>query len=299
RVPFLKTSRSSPPPKTLLPIPSHFLSFPPFPPPPPNMAGLSRLGLAAAPSVLRRLGVLAGTRAYRSAAAVEYHYSDEEEEEDVEFHDFTGTRRTLAAADGSTLERGVQWVLIGDPGAKKHLYAERLSKVLQVPHISMGNLLRQELSPRSSLYKHISNAVNEGKLVHEEVIFGLLSKRLEEGYSKGETGFILDSIPKTRLQAEILDQIVDIDLVVNFKTAAQQLVKSNYVGIGHSATASGMPNSWEKKSRGKAVEDYYRKQRKLLDFQVAGGPGETWQGLLAALHLKQANAVLSTTKLVA
>ncbi|CAN1321714.1 Probable adenylate kinase 7, mitochondrial [Linum perenne] len=165
------------------------------------MAGLSRLGLAAAPSVLRRLGVLAGTRAYRSAAAVEYHYSDEEEEEDVEFHDFTGTRRTLAAADGSTLERGVQWVLIGDPGAKKHLYAERLSKVLQVPHISMGNLLRQELSPRSSLYKHISNAVNEGKLVHEEVIFGLLSKRLEEGYSKGETGFILDSIPKTRLQA--------------------------------------------------------------------------------------------------
>ncbi|CAN1321716.1 Probable adenylate kinase 7, mitochondrial [Linum perenne] len=256
------------------------------------MAGLSRLGLAAAPSVLRRLGVLAGTRAYRSAAAVEYHYSDEEEEEDVEFHDFTGTRRTLAAADGSTLERGVQWVLIGDPGAKKHLYAERLSKVLQVPHISMGNLLRQELSPRSSLYKHISNAVNEGKLVHEEVIFGLLSKRLEEGYSKGETGFILDSIPKTRLQAEILDQIVDIDLVVNFKTAAQQLVKSNYVGIGHSATASVY-------SQGKAVEDYYRKQRKLLDFQVAGGPGETWQGLLAALHLKQANAVLSTTKLVA
>ncbi|CAN1321718.1 Probable adenylate kinase 7, mitochondrial [Linum perenne] len=254
------------------------------------MAGLSRLGLAAAPSVLRRLGVLAGTRAYRSAAAVEYHYSDEEEEEDVEFHDFTGTRRTLAAADGSTLERGVQWVLIGDPGAKKHLYAERLSKVLQVPHISMGNLLRQELSPRSSLYKHISNAVNEGKLVHEEVIFGLLSKRLEEGYSKGETGFILDSIPKTRLQAEILDQIVDIDLVVNFKTAAQQLVKSNYVGIKKSRVYA---------EEGKAVEDYYRKQRKLLDFQVAGGPGETWQGLLAALHLKQANAVLSTTKLVA
>ncbi|CAN1321717.1 Probable adenylate kinase 7, mitochondrial [Linum perenne] len=253
------------------------------------MAGLSRLGLAAAPSVLRRLGVLAGTRAYRSAAAVEYHYSDEEEEEDVEFHDFTGTRRTLAAADGSTLERGVQWVLIGDPGAKKHLYAERLSKVLQVPHISMGNLLRQELSPRSSLYKHISNAVNEGKLVHEEVIFGLLSKRLEEGYSKGETGFILDSIPKTRLQAEILDQIVDIDLVVNFKTAAQQLVKSNKF-------SNSFPMFY---SQGKAVEDYYRKQRKLLDFQVAGGPGETWQGLLAALHLKQANAVLSTTKLVA
>ncbi|CAN0924672.1 Probable adenylate kinase 7, mitochondrial [Linum grandiflorum] len=267
------------------------------------------MGLAAAaPSVLRRLGLLAGTRAYGSAAAVQYHYYDEEqEEEEVECHDHSGTpqpspllRSLAAAAAGSTLERGVQWVLIGDPGAKKHLYAERLSKVLQVPHISMGNLLRQELNPRSSLYKHIANAVNEGKLVHEEVIFGLLSERLEDGYSKGESGFILDGIPRTRLQAEILDQIADIDLVVNFKSSEQRLVKSNYVGIGHSATASGKPSSWEEKSRlyaeeGKAVEDYYRKQRKLLDFQVAGGPGETWQGLMAALHLKHANAVLSSS----
>lgn len=47
----------------------------------------------------------------------------------------------------------------------------------------------------------IANAVNEGKLVPEEIIFTLLSKRLEEGYSRGETGFILDGIPRTRMQA--------------------------------------------------------------------------------------------------
>lgn len=45
------------------------------------------------------------------------------------------------------------------------------------------------------------NAVNQGKLVPEDIIFGLLSKRLEEGYSRGETGFILDGIPRTRIQA--------------------------------------------------------------------------------------------------
>lgn len=39
----------------------------------------------------------------------------------------------------------------------------------------------------------------------EEVIFGLLSKRLEEGFYKGETGFILDGIPRTRMQAVSLD----------------------------------------------------------------------------------------------
>lgn len=43
--------------------------------------------------------------------------------------------------------------------------------------------------------------MNEGKLVPEEIIFGLLSKRLEEGYCRGETGFILEGIPRTRIQA--------------------------------------------------------------------------------------------------
>ena len=47
----------------------------------------------------------------------------------------------------------------------------------------------------------ISNAVNEGTLVPEDIIFGLLSQRLEEGYAKGERGFILDGIPRTRVQA--------------------------------------------------------------------------------------------------
>lgn len=43
--------------------------------------------------------------------------------------------------------------------------------------------------------------MNEGKLVPDEVIFALLSKRLEEGYYRGESGFILDGIPRTRMQA--------------------------------------------------------------------------------------------------
>lgn len=43
--------------------------------------------------------------------------------------------------------------------------------------------------------------MNEGKLVQDEVIFALLSKRLEQGYYRGENGFILDGIPRTRIQA--------------------------------------------------------------------------------------------------
>ena len=118
-----------------------------------------------------------------------------------------------------------------EPGAQRHVFAERLSKLLQVPHMSMGNLVRQELSPHSSLYNQIANSLNEGKLVPEEIIFGLLTRRLEEGYSRGETGFILDGIPRTRIQAEILDQIVHVDLVVNFKCSDENLVKNKEIQV--------------------------------------------------------------------
>ncbi|KAL5581323.1 hypothetical protein UlMin_013765 [Ulmus minor] len=263
------------------------------------MAGISRLGVVA-PSLARRfLGVVA-RRSYGSAAAQLHYDSDDYEVEDHEWE--LENRRPMADAECWVPARGVQWVVIGDRNAKKHVYAERLSKLLEVPHISMGSLVRQELSPCSSLYKQIANAVNEGKLVPEEIIFGLLSKRLEEGYRRGETGFILDGIPRTRIQAEILDQISDIDLVVNFKSTEDPFERKN-LGTGKLATTSS-DEIWKEKfniyaEQSKSLEEYYRKQKKLVDFLVTGAPGETWQGLLAALHLQHINAVSSSQKLTA
>lgn len=60
---------------------------------------------------------------------------------------------------------------------------------------------------RSSIYQQIENAVNRVKLVQEDIISELLSKKLEEGYRRGENRFILDGIPRTLIQAEILDEV--------------------------------------------------------------------------------------------
>jgi len=51
--------------------------------------------------------------------------------------------------------RGVQWVFLGCPGVGKGTYASRLAKLLQVPHIAMGDLVRQELSQTSSMAKQV------------------------------------------------------------------------------------------------------------------------------------------------
>ena len=61
-------------------------------------------------------------------------------------------------------------------------------------------------------------------MVSDEIIVDLLSKRLEAGEARGESGFILDGFPRTMRQAEILGDVTDIDLVVNLKLPEEVLV---------------------------------------------------------------------------
>ncbi|KAG4912442.1 hypothetical protein AAZX31_19G079000 [Glycine max] len=267
------------------------------------MAAIARLRTAA-------LG-LRPNRGFGSAAAVQCYYDDDDYDDEEEMEEERAPRGALDA-QGCAPENGVQWVMIGEPGAKRHQFAQRLSKLLEVPHISMATLLSQDLNPRSSLYQQISHTLDHGKLVPEDIIFGLLSKRLEDGYSRGETGFILDGFPRTRIQAEILDHIARVDLVVNFKCSEEELRKKNlgtrkfnayqeYILMTSSRTTKQLQDDHDQShaDKCKLLEDYYRKQKKLLNFEVAGGHGETWKGLLAALHLRHINALRSSQKLTA
>ncbi|KAL8154260.1 hypothetical protein V2J09_012020 [Rumex salicifolius] len=121
-------------------------------------------------------------------------------------------------------KRNIQWVFLGCPGVGKGTYASRLSSLLGVPHIATGDLVRNELSSSGPLSQQLAEIVNQGKLVSDEIIISLLSKRLEAGEAQGEAGFILDGFPRTIKQAEILEGIMDIDLVVNLKLPEQALI---------------------------------------------------------------------------
>ncbi|KAG6530232.1 probable adenylate kinase 6, chloroplastic [Zingiber officinale] len=113
--------------------------------------------------------------------------------------------------------RSVQWVFLGCPGVGKGTYASRLSRLVSVPHIATGDLVRDELASSGPLSKQLAEIVNQGHLVSDEIIINLLSKRLEDGVNKGESGFILDGFPRTTRQAEILGGVTEIDLVVNLR----------------------------------------------------------------------------------
>ncbi|KAG2723600.1 hypothetical protein I3760_02G177400 [Carya illinoinensis] len=121
-------------------------------------------------------------------------------------------------------DRTIQWVFLGCPGVGKGTYASRLSNLLSVPHIATGDLVREELSSSGPLASQLAEIVNQGKLVSDEIIINLLSKRLEAGEAKGEAGFILDGFPRTIRQAEILEGVMNIDLVINLKLREDALL---------------------------------------------------------------------------
>ncbi|CAI9772436.1 unnamed protein product [Fraxinus pennsylvanica] len=150
----------------------------------------------------------------------------------TKYSDIDLTRAASAAAISSALHvedskgkgRNVQWVFLGCPGVGKGTYAARLSNLLGVSHIATGDLVRQELSSPGPLSSQLAEIVNQGKLISDEIIINLLSKRLEESQAKGETGFILDGFPRTVRQAEILEGVTDIGLVINLKLQEDALI---------------------------------------------------------------------------
>ncbi|MGA2462278.1 MAG: adenylate kinase [Candidatus Bathyarchaeia archaeon] len=103
-------------------------------------------------------------------------------------------------------------VIFGPPGSGKGTYASRLTQKLGVPHISTGNLVREEIRNNTPLGKTIENYSNSGALVPDDVITEILKNRISAEVSKG---FILEGYPRTVNQAKALERITKLDAVVN------------------------------------------------------------------------------------
>lgn len=98
-------------------------------------------------------------------------------------------------------------ILVGPPGAGKGTQAKRLQERLGVPHISTGDMLRAARAAGTELGKRAGALMDQGLLVPDEVVIGLVEERISEPDAKG--GFMLDGFPRTRPQAEALDTALE------------------------------------------------------------------------------------------
>lgn len=94
-------------------------------------------------------------------------------------------------------------ILLGAPGAGKGTQAELLSARLNIPTISTGNILRAAIKEGTPTGLEAKRYMDEGKLVPDSVIIGIVADRLAQPDCAG--GFILDGVPRTIGQAQALD----------------------------------------------------------------------------------------------
>jgi len=121
---------------------------------------------------------------------------------------------------------GKNVVLFGPPGAGKGTQAAKLRDLLAVPHISTGDMFRENIKNNTELGRTAKEYSNKGELVPDSVTIAMVKDRL--GRADVKDGFLLDGFPRSVPQAEALDKIlgelgIKLDHVVNIAVADKEV----------------------------------------------------------------------------
>lgn len=183
-------------------------------------------------------------------------------------------------------------ILFGPPGVGKGTQAERLRDHYHLHHISTGDILRAAVKVGSPLGVEAKRYMDSGGLVPDEVIIGLVREVLLKDQEERK-GFLLDGFPRTVAQAQALDKIfrelgISDVRIVSLDAPEDELV-ARLVKRG---LDSGRSDDTEETIRHRLVvyneqtspvQDYYRKDRKVLGVDGLGGIEEITERIYAAL----------------
>jgi len=119
-------------------------------------------------------------------------------------------------------------IFLGPPGSGKGTQAKRLTERLGIPQLSTGDLLRAAVRDGTELGLKAKRYMDAGELVPDEVVIGLILERMQQ--PDCDNGFILDGFPRTKAQAEALEQALQekgrpIDAVIDFEINPELLVE--------------------------------------------------------------------------
>jgi adenylate kinase len=154
-------------------------------------------------------------------------------------------------------------------------------------HISTGDLLRDEVAEQTPLGVEAKKYMDQGLLVPDEVVIGMISSKIDE-YPEAR-GFIFDGFPRTKAQAESLDNLLEfkntqIHLVLSLEVPQDELTRRM---IGRGATSGRSDDTAdvitrrieEYKSKTAPVAEYYDLEGKLEQIRGDQGIDDTFRAL--------------------
>jgi len=115
-------------------------------------------------------------------------------------------------------------IFFGPPNAGKGTYAASITRKYRIPHISTGDLFREQIKAGTELGKLADSYIIKGKLVPDEVTIKMLKERISRPDCR--KGFILDGFPRTIPQGEALESSgIRIDKVLNFVVSYSKIME--------------------------------------------------------------------------
>lgn len=119
-------------------------------------------------------------------------------------------------------------ILLGPPGAGKGTQAETIANEFSIPHISTGDIFRQNIKEQTELGKKAKGFMDQGLLVPDELTVELVKDRIQKDDCKN--GFLLDGFPRTIVQADALEEALNsmeqkLDCVINIQVSTDLLVQ--------------------------------------------------------------------------
>lgn len=109
--------------------------------------------------------------------------------------------------------RSLRLVFLGPPGSGKGTYASIMAPEIKIPHISTGDIFRDEVARKTTLGREAAGFLDRGELVPDRIVVKMVRGRLKR--KDCIRGFILDGYPRTIPQAKALDKIIGLDAVIN------------------------------------------------------------------------------------
>lgn len=115
-------------------------------------------------------------------------------------------------------------ILLGPPGAGKGTQAEFISKQLNIPRISTGDMLRAAITANTSVGQAVKSLMEKGLLVPEQIVIDMLNERI--ALPDCANGYLLDGFPRTIHQAEVLDKAgIAFDAVIEIRVPDNEIIK--------------------------------------------------------------------------
>ena len=182
-------------------------------------------------------------------------------------------------------------VLVGPPGSGKGTQAKSIAKEYGIPHISTGDIFRENIKNATSLGNEAKSYIDQGKLVPDQVTISMVKDRLSQKDCKD--GYLLDGFPRTTPQAEAFDDVESVDAVIDIEVPDDVCV-DRIVGRGKDSGGERADDNQDTArerlrvyhEQTEPIIEHYKLKDKVTEIDGTKKVEEVWQDILSFLSKK-------------